>query len=118
MLPTTLVSLSARPIDLLLTEPFNIATGGQAVATNVIVTVTLADGTTGLGEAAPFEAVSGETQAGSLRSIEQAAAGLIGIDARAYRLVAAQLAEAIFGEPAARCAIEMALLDALARHYR
>ena len=37
------------PLDIELTEPFGIATGAQLVAQNVLLTVTLSDGTVGLG---------------------------------------------------------------------
>src|SRR6266540_1966467 len=62
---TTITSLEASEMNLALTEPFAIAKGAPAVAANVLVRVELADGTVGLGEAAPFTEVSGETQQGS-----------------------------------------------------
>jgi L-alanine-DL-glutamate epimerase-like enolase superfamily enzyme len=118
MAPTTITSVVASAFDLGLTEPFAIATGAAAKAANVLVRLTLSDGTVGLGEAAPFPAVSGETQAGSLRAIEAARAVLIGRDARAYRRRSAELGEALGDEAAARCALEVALFDALTRHWR
>ena len=69
---TDIVSVEADPIDIQLTEPFAIAGAAPTVAANVLVRITLADGTVGMGEAAPFEAVSGETQRGSLAAIEAA----------------------------------------------
>jgi len=66
----------------------------------VIVQVTLEDGTVGLGECAPFPAVSGET-------VESTIAVLTGIDpAGPPDRIAA---------PAARCGLEQALLDARLR---
>ena len=118
MTPTTITSVAATNLDLPLTEPFAIATGAPSIATNVLVRLTLADGTVGLGEAAPFAEVSGETQASSLRAIEGARTWLVGRDARAYRPLSAEL-EAVLGkEAAARCGLEVALFDALARHWR
>jgi L-alanine-DL-glutamate epimerase-like enolase superfamily enzyme len=118
MVPTTITRLDATAIDVPLTEPFAIAKGAPAVAANVLVTIELADGTTGLGEAAPFTAISGETQAGSLRAVESVRALVAGQDARRYRSISGALGEALHTEPAARCAIEMATLDALTRHLR
>lgn len=118
MIPTTITSVAATHLDLPLTEPFAIATGAPTVATNVLVRLTLADGTVGLGEAAPFAAVSGETQASSSKAIESARAWLVGRDARAYRLLSGELAESLGKEAAARCALEVAIFDALARHWR
>jgi len=114
---TDIVSIEAEPIDIPLTEPFAIAGGAPAVAANVLVRITLADGTAGLGEAAPFEAVSGETQRGSIEAIEAARDLLIDQDARRYRPFSVRLASDLPDEPAARCAIEVALVDALTRHH-
>lgn len=118
MPPTIITSLTVEPLDLPLTEPFAIATGAQHVAHNALVKITLADGTTGLGEAAPFTAVSGETQAGSIAAIESVREKLVGQDVRAWRPLSASLTEALAKEPSARCALETAILDALARHHR
>jgi len=118
MHPTTITALTVEPLDLPLTEPFAIATGAQHVAHNVLVRLTLADGTVGLGEAAPFTAVSGETQAGTRAAIESVRERLIGQEARAWRPVSGWLSEALGKAPSARCGLETALLDALARHHR
>jgi len=118
MIPTTITRLDAVPIDIPLTEPFAIAKGAPAVAANVLVTIELADGTRGLGEAAPFSEVSGETQRGTLLAVESARSSVVGQDARTYRRISGRLAEALETEPAARCGIEMALLDAFTRHLR
>jgi L-Ala-D/L-Glu epimerase len=118
MLPTLITSVTTHPIDLALTEPFAIAGGAQHVARNLVVQIVLADGTVGLGESAPFFAVSGETPEGSRAAIESAGGWMEGRDARAVRPLADRLREHIGGEPAARCALEMALLDAVTRHHR
>src|SRR5258706_11215616 len=115
---TDIVSIDAEPIDLPLTEPFAIGGGAPSGAASVLVRVGLADGTFGLGEAAPFEAVTGETQGGSLAAIQSAGRWLIDEDVRAYRPLSTRLATELPGEPAARCALEVAILDALTRHYR
>lgn len=105
----------AEVLDVALTTSFGIAGGTQATAKNVIVTLTLEDGSSGLGEAAPFPAVSGETQEQTLATLENLRAVVVGHDARRWRRVAALLAEAAPAAPAARCAVETALLDALCR---
>jgi L-alanine-DL-glutamate epimerase-like enolase superfamily enzyme len=118
MIPTTITAVEASAIDIALTEPFAIAKGAPAVAANVLVRVTLADGTVGLGEAAPLTAVSGETQGRSLRAIESTREWLAGCNAKHYRVIAARLREALGSEAAARCGLEMAIFDALTRHMR
>lgn len=118
MIPTTITDMEATAIDLALTEPFAIAKGAPAVAANVLVKVTLSDGTIGLGEAAPFTEVSGETQRGTLAAIASARSLLTGQDARRYRELSGTLSDSLREEPSARCALEMAILDAFSRHAR
>jgi L-alanine-DL-glutamate epimerase-like enolase superfamily enzyme len=118
MTPTKIISLEAGALDLPLTEPFAIATGARVIAANVLVRLTLADGTVGLGEAAPFPEVSGETQASCLAAVQSTREWLVGRDARQYRPLSAELGKTTGTQAAARCALEMAILDAMTRHWR
>jgi L-alanine-DL-glutamate epimerase-like enolase superfamily enzyme len=118
MTPTTITQVDATPLDMPLTEPFAIAKGAPEVAANVLVRIALADGTLGLGEAAPFTAISAETQESSLAAIESVRSSLVGQDARRYRTLSLKLGEALGAEPSARCAIETAILDAFTRQSR
>jgi L-alanine-DL-glutamate epimerase-like enolase superfamily enzyme len=111
-----IVRLGATALDIPLRRAFGIAGGAQEVARNVVVTVELADGTRGYGEAAPFPAFNGETQAGTLAAIDAARTLVEGGDARGWRKIARALEEAIAASGAARCAIETAILDAFTRH--
>lgn len=111
------VELHAEPMDIELTEPFGIATGAQIVAQNVAVRVTLEDGTSGWGEAAPFPAVNGETQAHALAGVADARDHVVGADPGAWRAIARALA-ADGVASSARCAVETALFDALCRAER
>jgi L-alanine-DL-glutamate epimerase-like enolase superfamily enzyme len=112
----TIDSVWAVPWNVELTEPFGIATGAQFTAENVLVEVRLADGTRGIGEAAPFPAVNGETQGRALEAIEQAGPGLVGRDARHWRRLAAALREITGDARSALAGLEMAILDAWLRH--
>jgi L-alanine-DL-glutamate epimerase-like enolase superfamily enzyme len=118
MSAASIAEISARPVDIALTEPFGIATGVQAAAQNVLVELRLTDGTVGLGEAAPFPAVNGETQSVALAAIRGVAEALRGFDVRRWRLFAAELREAIAGSPSARAALESAALDALCQQQK
>jgi L-alanine-DL-glutamate epimerase-like enolase superfamily enzyme len=111
--PTTIRTLTAAPLDIPLHAPFGIAGGAQEIARNVLVTVELADGTRGYGEAAPFPAFNGETQAMALAAVEAALAVVEGADVREWRRIATSLRSLI---GSARCAIETAVLDALTQH--
>lgn len=115
--PTTIRRIAVADLNVPLAEPFGIAGGAQDVARNLLVMVELADGTRGYGEAAPFEAYNGETQAAARASIEQAIPLLEGADAREWRPIAAELAR-LGATGSARCALETAVLDALTRHMR
>ncbi len=98
-------------------EPFAIATGTQYQVENVVVQVTLANGTTGLGEAAPFPAVSGETQESTLAVLQNLEKLMLQKDVKNWRTLAKELEAAAYDAPAARCGLEMAILDALCKHY-
>jgi L-alanine-DL-glutamate epimerase-like enolase superfamily enzyme len=111
----TIESVRAVPWNVELTEPFGIATGSQFVAENVLVEVHLTDGTRGLGEAAPFPAVNGETQERALTAIEQAGTLLVGKNACRWRRLASELADVTAGASSALAGLEMAILDAWLR---
>src|SRR5919199_3500665 len=117
-LPATIATVGATPLDIPLVEPFTIATGSQAIARNVLVEVRLADGTRGYGEAAPFPAVTGETQASTLIAIGELAGNLHGADVREWRRLAAEMKTSHAAAASARCALETAMLDALLRQAR
>jgi len=104
-----------EPWNVELNEPFGIATGTQVVAENALVEIELEDGTRGLGEAAPFPAVNGETQADALSALHEVRGELLGYagaDAGDLSAVARARLEAC---PSALAALEMALLDAQCR---
>lgn len=89
------------------------------MAANVLVTVRLADGTRGYGEAAPLPPYNGETQADALAALHHAKPSLIARDVREWRAIAADFArEAQPRSGSAQCALETALVDALTRHER
>lgn len=55
------MQFSFQPVEVPLKEPFRIATGEVTTARNVLATVSQ-DGTQGVGEATPFEVITGGTQ--------------------------------------------------------
>jgi L-alanine-DL-glutamate epimerase-like enolase superfamily enzyme len=114
LLPTTIRALRAEPLDIPLHAPFGISGGALGLAANVLVTVELADGTLGHGEAAPFPAYNGETQAAALAALRGAVNRLPGRDAAEWAELGAEFrAAAGPGCGSARCALETALLDAV-----
>jgi L-Ala-D/L-Glu epimerase len=113
--PTAIRSLTVAPLNIPLFAPFGIAGGVQAIACNLLVTVELADGTCGYGEAAPLPPFNGETQASALAAVEAVRGAIEGADVREWRPIATLLCERIAAAGSARCAIETAVLDALTK---
>ncbi len=112
----TIRSVEVAPLDIPLFEPFGISGGAQAAANNVLVTLELADGTLGYGEAAPLPAYNGETQAQALAVLAGSRRWLAGYVVKDWRWLAAEFrgrGGAWCGS--AQCAFELALLDALTK---
>jgi len=103
------------PVDIPLVDPFVIATGSRTLAENVFVRVTLINGVQGYGEAAPFPETGGETRASCLSALIQLGHTILGYSADQFKDLAIRMKEQVLGQPAARCALETALLDAHCR---
>ena len=106
------------PLDIPLFEPFGISGGAQAAANNVLVTLELADGTRGYGEASPLPAYNGETQADALATLHAAQPWLAGreVALENWRALATEFRTRGGAKcGSAQCAFEMALLDALTK---
>jgi L-alanine-DL-glutamate epimerase-like enolase superfamily enzyme len=107
--------VKVEPWDVELLEPFGIATGAQEVARNALCEVELESGTRGLGEAAPFPAVNGETQLAALEALEAVARELEGAE---VGTLPEQCRNRLEQAPSALAAVEMAMLDASCRERR
>ena len=107
----TVQTIEYWPIDVRLTDPFVVATGSRFVAENVVVRVTLADGTQGFGEAAPFPEVGGEDRTSCLNALARLGQTLLGQPTDEYMAMAKNMASLAPNQPAARCALETALID-------
>lgn len=110
-------SLHVAPLDIPLHVPFGIAGGAQAMANNVLATVELADGTRGYGEAAPLPPYNGETQADALTALRSVETWIAGRNPGDWRGLGAEFdRRSPVRSGSARCALEVALLDAITRH--
>ncbi|MCA9647548.1 MAG: dipeptide epimerase [Myxococcales bacterium] len=101
-------------LDIPMREPFGIAGGAQLVANNGLVIVTLADGTQGVGEAAPFPAVNAKTQAAVEANLLGALPNLEGLEFSDWQTLPKSV-PAFDTTPTARTALELALVDAALR---
>ena len=95
-----------------MTDPFVVATGSRTVAENVFLRVTLSNGAQGYGEAAPFPEVGGETRESCLIALQRLGTAILGRSAASYTDVGRVLSEQALTNPAARCGLETAVIDA------
>jgi L-Ala-D/L-Glu epimerase len=114
---TTIRSVTIEPLNIPLLEPFTIATGSVSEARNVLITITLADGSVGYGESAPFPPSTGESQETALAAAHGCAVLIEGKDAAHWRILSKAMRSVYFSQATAIAGIEMALLDALTRSY-
>lgn len=112
---TKIRKVTIEPINIPLNEPFTIAIGTKYNIENVLLTVELESGIVGFGEAAPLEPINGENQATVLATLNSCREYLIGKDVADYRQISKHLKGVFWAQITARCAIEMALLDAFTR---
>ncbi len=107
--------VDAWPVDIGLTDAFVISQGAISVAENVFIRIKLDDGTEGFGEMAPFEELTGETRDDGLQQVKKLAEGLTGMPVTEYIRLCEEMKEKEPGQPAPRCGLEIALLDAFCR---
>ncbi|MGE5348185.1 MAG: dipeptide epimerase [Actinomycetota bacterium] len=93
-------------------DPFPIALGVMTHLDNAFVRIVLENGIEGYGEAAPIMTISGENQQTILGTLNSCREFIVGQDINNYRSIAYTLKSAFWAQATARCAIEMALLDA------
>jgi L-Ala-D/L-Glu epimerase len=114
---TTIRSVSVEPLTIPLLEPFTIATGSVSEARNVLITITLEDGTIGYGECAPFPPSTGESQETALASARVCTSLLQGRDASYWRVLAKLIRSLFYTQMTVCAGMEIAILDALSRSY-
>jgi L-alanine-DL-glutamate epimerase-like enolase superfamily enzyme len=112
---TTIKKVSVDAINIALDEPFTIAIGTKYNIENAVVTIELENGIKGYGEAAPLEPINGENQSTVLAVLSSCKDFIIGEDAATYKTISKKLKSVFWAQVTARCAIEMALLDAFTR---
>jgi L-alanine-DL-glutamate epimerase-like enolase superfamily enzyme len=115
MEPTKIKAVFIEPINIPLDEPFTIAIGVKHQIENVLVTVLLENGIKGYGEAAPLEPINGENQATVLATLKSCKDFLVGKDAADFRQISKHLKSVFWAQITARCAVEMALIDAFTK---
>src|SRR5437764_11423767 len=115
---TTIESITVEPLTIPLLEPFTIATGSVSEARNVLISVTLRDGSIGYGECAPFSPSTGESQETALAAARGCIELLQGQGASCWRVLSKLIRSVYYSQTTVCAGIEMAILDALTRSYR
>ena len=115
MRSTKISKVFIEELNIPLDEPFTIAIGVQYSIKNVLITIVLENGIEGYGEAAPFESINGESQATAIATLNACKDFLIGKEAADYIQISRHLKSVFWAQVTARCAIEMALLDAFTK---
>jgi L-alanine-DL-glutamate epimerase-like enolase superfamily enzyme len=111
-MPQYIAGFSIVPKTLTLHTPFNISLADHRVAENIFITIRNEDGITGIGEASPFPALTGDDHREVLKVLSIALPTLAGaasfIEAK-DRLI--KLRKKFPSSPTAIAAMEMALID-------
>jgi len=115
MEPTRIKSVLIEPVTIPLEESFKIAIGTKYNIENVLITIQLENGISGYGEAAPLESINGENQSTALATLNSCKDFLIGKDVSQFRQISKHLKNVFWAQVTARCAIEMALIDAFTK---
>ncbi len=114
---THITRIEARVLNASLKAPFTIAGARLDSVRNVAVRLDLAGGASGWGEIPLLPTVTPEDQATALEASRRAAQEWTGRDALRWRPLVDALSDALPGTPTVRAGLEMALFDALARHW-
>lgn len=112
---TKITNVYIEKLNIPLDAPFTIATGAKYQIENVLITIELENRIKGFGEAAPLEPVNGENQGTAFATLQSCREYLIGQDVSDYRQISKHLKGVFWAQVTARCAIEMALLDAFTK---
>lgn len=112
---STIEQVDVQPLDLPLTEPFEISLGTQHEAINVLVRIETSSGVIGYGEGSPVPPVTGETQTSAIAVIEEAVPLLVDEPLADYQTLIRRVRETFPGMVTAQFAVETAILDAYCR---
>lgn len=108
-----IAKIQAIAIAVPLKKPVMMAGASVHQADNVVVRINDGDGTVGWGEAASAPMMNGETQAGMVAAIDHIAGHLTGAEVTGAATIRDIVDRAIAGNPGAKSAVEIALLDLL-----
>ena len=106
-----ITDVKVEVIQIPMKKPFRIAFAVQDHSVNVLVKIMTDEGLYGIGEAAPFEPVTGENSATVLEVLKLFKQGLIGMDPMNIEGIHLMMDRLISGNTSAKAAIDIALYD-------
>src|SRR5258708_38874465 len=110
---TTIRSVAIESLYIPLLEPFTIATGSVSEARNVLITLTLEDGSGGYGESSPFPPSTGESQETALAAARGCAGLIEGRGAAHWRVLSKLKRSVYFSQSTGIAGLGRCLLDTL-----
>jgi muconate cycloisomerase len=114
--PLVVRRVDVIPVALPLKKPVAMAGVTVSRALNILVRIEAKDGTVGWGEAASAPTMTGDTLDGLVAAVrDHLAPRIVGEDAWMRHALGRKLKSALYGNPGAHSAIEMALLDLAGR---
>ena len=111
-------SIDLKPLRVELSDSFTVTKDAISEMDNLMVTVKLKNGISGYGEVAPSESMTGETLHASRQTLLQLGESIRGLSADRYRAISHWMKEKEPGQPAARCGLETAIMDAFCRSLK
>lgn len=106
-----ITDIKVETIRIPMKKPFRIAFAVQDHSVNVLVKITTDEGLWGIGEAAPFEPVTGESAATVLEALKLFRNGLIGMDPLDIEGIHGMMDRLLTGNTSAKAAVDIALYD-------
>ncbi len=106
-----ITDIKVEVVKIPLKKPFRIAFAVQEHAVNVLVKIMTDEGIWGIGEAAPFEPVTGETAATVQEALRLFRPALVGMDAMDLEGVHYRMDRLLSGNTSAKAAVDIALYD-------
>ncbi len=113
---TVITHVEIFQLNVELLGPIRVAIGTVSHARNILVKIHASDGLAGLGEGSPLEFIVGESQASDFEIAKSLARLLIGQDPLALHERMDDLDRSLVGNPALKCAVDVALHDLVAKH--
>ena len=110
--------IEIKPLNVELTDTFTISQGSVDTVRNLLIILTLKDGTVGYGEITPFPELKGEDREACIQKFNEISPELLGESLENIRYLGYFLNEALSSSSSVKCGIEISMFDALTRSLK